>query len=57
MIKKTYVEDGSGGGTKASVDRLIGERVANKVGNLTYTGTVSQIFAKGGFSLKVMVRD
>ena len=57
MIKKTYVDDGSGGGTSDTVDRLIGEETADKEGNLTYSGTVTQIFALGGFSIKVMVRD
>ena len=57
MIKKTYVDDGSGGGAKETIDRLIGNEIADKDGNLNYTGTVSQIFALGGFSIKVMVRN
>ena len=57
MIKMTYVDDGSGGGTKETVDRLIGEETTDAKGNLIYSGTVNQIFALGGFSLKVMVRD
>ena len=27
MIKMTYVDDGSGGGTKQTVDRLVGEKL------------------------------
>ena len=57
MIKLTYVDDGSGGGTTETVDRLIGEESTDPQGNLTYTGSVAQIFALGGFTLKVMVRD
>ena len=55
MIKMTYVDDGSGGGTTQTVDRLIGEESTDPQGNLTYTGTVAQIFALGGFTLKVIV--
>ena len=57
MMRKTYVDDGSGGGTKETVDRLIWNEIADKDGNLSYTGTVSQIFALGGFTIKVMVRN
>ena len=57
MIKKTYVDDGSGGGAKETVDRLIGEEVADMDGNLSYTGTVSQIFTLGGLTIKVMVSN
>ena len=42
MIRKTYVDDGSWGGAKETVDRLFGEKVADKNGNLSYTGTVSK---------------
>ena len=48
MIKMTYVDDGSGGGTKETVDRLIGEETTDAKGNLIYSGTVAQIFALGG---------
>ena len=57
MIKKTYVDDGSGGGTKNTVDRLIGKEIADKDGNLRYKGTVAQILALGCFSIKVMVKN
>ena len=40
-----------------TVDRLIGEETSDEQSNLTYSGTVAQIFALGGFSLKVIVRD
>ena len=53
----TYVDGGSGGGTTQTFDRLIGEESTDPQENLTYTGTVAQIFALGGFTLKLMVRD
>ena len=51
------MDDGSRGGAQETVERLIGNEIADKDGNLSYTGTVSQIFALGGFSIKVMVRN
>ena len=51
------VDDGAGKGTKETVDRLIGEETSDDEGNLSYSGTVAQIFALGGFTIKVMVRD
>ena len=57
MIKMTYVDDGAGGGSKETFDRLIGEETSDKEGNLSYSGTVAQIFALGGFTIKVMVWD
>ena len=56
MIKRGYVDDGSGGGTKETVDRLMGNETEQD-GSLQYDGTVAQIFSLGGFKLKVMVRD
>ena len=51
----TYVDDGSGGGSIETVDRLIDS--TDPEGNPIYSGTVTQIFALGGFTIKVMVRD
>ena len=51
LIKMTYVDDGSGGGTMDTVDRLIGEEASDDKGNLSYSGTVAQIFALGGFMI------
>lgn len=52
MLKKTYIDNGSGGGTQATVNRLIGNEVANIRGNPSYIETVSQIL-----QVKVMVQD
>ena len=43
MIKMTYIDDGSGGGTMQTVDRLVGEETTDPEGNLIYSGTVAQI--------------
>ena len=54
MIKGSYVDDASGGGTKEDVKKLMGE--AREVdGEHTYDGTVAKIFALGGMRVKVMV--
>ena len=52
-----YVADGATGGDQETADRLIGEVSINEDGSLTYTGTLSQIFQKGGFHLKMIVRS
>ena len=36
--------------------RLIGDVSTNEDGSLSYSGTLSQIFEKGGFKLKMIVR-
>ena len=48
MIKLTYVDDGAGGGSKETVDRLVGEETTDAEGKLHYIGTIAQIFALGG---------
>ena len=45
------------GGDQETADRLIGEVSINEDGSLTYTGTLSKIFQKGGFCLKMIVRS
>ena len=55
MIKRGYVDDGAGIGSKEDVDRLIGEESVLD-GKLCYSGTIAQILALGGFTVKVMVR-
>ena len=57
MIKKIYVDDGAGGGEEEVVEKLIGEESIDENGKCSYTGTVSQIFARGGFPVKVMIRS
>ena len=57
ISKDTYVNHGATGGDKESADRLIGEVLTNEDGSLAYTGTISQIFRKGGFRLKMIVKS
>ena len=56
MIKCSYVDDGSGGGNDNMVDKLMGEGL-DENGTTVYTGTVAQILAYCGFTIKVMVRS
>ena len=56
MIKQGYVDDGLGGGSQATVDRLVGEETWED-GKPKYSGTVQQILGRGSFGLKVMVRS
>ena len=51
MIKKTYLDDGSGRGLMDTVDQLLGDKVTDNDDNVNYTGTISQIFAQGGFQI------
>ena len=53
----TYINDGATGGDEETAKRLIGEVSTNEDGSLTYTGTLSQIFRKGGFRLKMIVKS
>ena len=57
ILKDTYVNDGAMGGDKETAERLIGEVSTKDDGSLTYTGTLSQIFKKGGFCLKMIVKS
>jgi len=45
------------GEDKETAEGLIGEVSTNEDGSLTYTGILSQIFKKGGFHLKIIVRS
>ena len=56
MIKKGYVDDGTGGGSKATVDWLIGEETWVD-GEPRYSGTVAQIMSIGSLEIKCMVRN
>ena len=56
MIKRGYVDDCAGGGSKATVDRLIGKETWED-GKPKYDGTVQQILGLGSFGVKVMVRS
>lgn len=51
IIQDTYVDDGVTGGKAEDVRRMVGSRDAD--GN--YTGTISQILAKGNFKVKEFV--
>ena len=57
ISKNTYMDDGATSGDEETADKLIGEVSINEDGLLTYTGTLSQIFQKGGFRLKMIVRS
>ena len=55
ILKDTYVNYGATGGDEETADRLIGEVLINEDGLLTYTGTLSQIFQKGGFRITLVL--
>ena len=57
ISKDTYVDDGAMGGDEETAERLIGEVSTKDDGLLAYTGTLSQIFKKGGFRLKMIVKS
>ena len=57
ISQDTYVDDSATGGDQETANRLIGEVSINEDGLLTYTGTLSKIFQKGGFRLKMIVRS
>ena len=58
MLKQGYVDDGIGGGSIATVNRLIGDKSYDEdTGRATYSGTVAQIMELGGFKLKYMIRN
>ena len=48
--RKTYVDDGAGGGTRAQVERYRGNEVDG-----SYDGTIAQILCKVDLKLKIMV--
>ena len=51
------MDDGATGGDEETVMRLIGDVSINEDGALSYSRTLSQIFEKGGFKLKIIVRS
>ena len=53
ILRNTYVDDTAGGGTKAEVDRYMGEELPDG----SYTGTIPQIFDLVGLKPKVMIRS
>ena len=57
ISEDTYVDDGATGGDEEATKRLIGEVTVNQDSSLSYSGTLSQIFKKGGFKLKMVVRS
>ena len=56
LIKKDYVDDGFGGGSRLDVERLMGETVKED-GTIIYQGTVSRIMSRGVFNIKVMIKS
>ena len=56
MLKKSIFDDIICGGDEAAVDRMIGTETWSG-GVQNYDGTLQQIYAKGSFRIKVMVRD
>merc|ERR1711867_341577 len=57
ISEDTYVDDGATGGDKEIARRLIGDVLTNEDGSLSYSRTLAQIFKKGGFKLKMIVRS
>ena len=57
MSRGSYVDDSSGGGTTEDVDYLIGKVSVDGDGVYSYSGTVAQILALGGFKPEVMVHS
>ena len=56
MLKNSYVDDIICGGNEAAVDRMIGDEAWSE-GVPSHDGTLQQIYNKGSFKIKVMVRD
>ena len=56
ISEDTYVDDGATGGDEETVMRMIGDISINEDRSLSYSGTLSQIFEKGGFKLKMIVK-
>ena len=57
ITEDTYVDDGATGGDEETAQRMIGEVSTLEDGSLAYTGTLSKIFKKGGFNMKMIVRS
>ena len=52
----TYVDDETAGGSPEDLERMVGD-VTEVDGEYHYSGTIAQIYKKGGFRVKVMVRS
>lgn len=52
-----YVDDVLSGGSKEDIDRMVGDITINPDGSLSYSGTISKILARIGFSAKMIVRS
>ena len=56
QLKRGYIDDGLGGGSREMVDRLIGEEKQEKaLRTWQYGGTVAQIMKRGNFHVKFMI--
>ena len=56
ISEDTYVDNDATGGDELMVMRMIGDISIKEDSSLSYSGTLSQIFEKGGFKLKMIVR-
>ena len=50
ISQDTYVDKGATEGDEETAKRLIGYVLSNEDGSLSYSGTLSQIFKKGGLN-------
>ena len=56
QLKRGYIDDGLGGGSREMVDLLIGEEKQEKaLRTWQYGGTVAQIMKRGNFHVKFMI--
>ena len=55
IIEAMYVDDFLGGGSSEEVDRMRGEKMVDDKGQVTYTGTMSEILSTTGFQAKAQV--
>ena len=51
LLKDTYVDDGTTGGTKKQVDRMLGSKMEDG----SYSGTIPRMMKKVGLKLKTIV--
>ena len=57
IVQDSYVDYNLIGGTSDSVNRIMGSRIINENGEISYTGTVPRILAEGGFKAKLYARS
>ena len=55
ISEDTYKDNCATGRDKETARRLIGDMSTNEDGSLSYTGTLLQIFKKGGLKLKMII--